>query len=79
MAIKLLCMVRQVTLNRVYTEQVLEYLGYQICHSEQEVRTQLAEQNFAYLPLDVISPVLSELISLEMSWDCVHPFILWPV
>ena len=40
------------TLNRVYTEQVLEYLGYQICHSEQEVRTQLAEQNFAYLPLD---------------------------
>ena len=24
------------TLNRVYTEQVLEYLGYQICHSEQE-------------------------------------------
>ncbi|WP_252059109.1 glycosyl transferase family protein [Acinetobacter sp. AHP123] len=53
------------TLNRVYTEQVLEYLGYQICHSEQEVRTQLTEQNFAYLPLDVISPVLSELISLR--------------
>ncbi|EYS05942.1 glycosyl transferase family, helical bundle domain protein [Acinetobacter baumannii 26016_5] len=53
------------TINRVYTEQVLEYLDYKICHSEQEVRTQLAEQNFAYLPLEVISPVLSELISLR--------------
>lgn len=43
----------------------MEYLDYKICHSEQEVRTQLAEQNFAYLPLEVISPVLSELISLR--------------
>ncbi|MDP0822551.1 hypothetical protein Q8F76_27470, partial [Klebsiella pneumoniae] len=31
----------------------------------QEVRTQFAEQNFAYLPLEVISPVLSDLISLR--------------
>ena len=53
------------TLNRVYTEQVLEYLDYPICHSEQDVRAHLAEQNFAYLPLEVISPVLSELISLR--------------
>jgi anthranilate phosphoribosyltransferase len=29
------------TINRVYTEQVLQYLDYQICHSEQEVRKQL--------------------------------------
>ena len=53
------------TLNRVYTEQVLEYLGYPICQSEQEVKTQLQLQHFAYLPLHVISPVLDELISLR--------------
>ncbi len=53
------------TLNRVYTEQVLEYLGYPICQSEQEVKAQLQLQHFAYLPLHVISPVLDELISLR--------------
>ena len=53
------------TLNRVYTEQVLEYLGYSICHSEVEVEQQLQERHFAYLPLDVISPILAELIGLR--------------
>lgn len=53
------------TINRVYTEQVLEYLGYPICQSDVEVEQQLAERNFAYLPLDVISPILSDLISLR--------------
>lgn len=53
------------TLNRVYTEQVLHYLGYFICQSEQDVQKQLELCHFAYLPLDVISPVLSEMISLR--------------
>lgn len=53
------------TLNRVYTEQVLEYLGYPICQSEQDVKAQLQLKHFAYLPLHVISPVLDELISLR--------------
>lgn len=53
------------TLNRVYTEQVLEFLGYPVCQNQQEVKQQLAQQHFAYLPLDVISPVLSDLISLR--------------
>ncbi|NHC04818.1 glycosyl transferase family protein [Acinetobacter sp. 187] len=53
------------TINRVYTEQVLEYLGYPICQSDVEVEQQLAERNFAYLPLEVISPILSDLISLR--------------
>lgn len=53
------------TINRVYTEQVLEYLGYPICQNEQDVREQLDQQQFAYLPLEIISPVLSELIALR--------------
>ena len=53
------------TLNRIYTEQVLQYLGYSIAQSEQEVISHLEQHNFAYLPLEVISPVLSELIALR--------------
>ncbi|MGK9156382.1 glycosyl transferase family protein [Acinetobacter radioresistens] len=53
------------TINRLYTEQVLEYLGYSICQSEQDVQYELEQHNFAYLPLEEISPVLSDLISLR--------------
>ena len=53
------------TLNRLYTEQVLKYLGYSICQSEQDVQYELEQHNFAYLPLEAISPVLSDLISLR--------------
>ncbi|RKG35636.1 glycosyl transferase family protein [Acinetobacter guerrae] len=53
------------TINRVYTEQVLEYLGYPICQSEQDVKQQLKQQHFAYLPLEAISPVLNDMISLR--------------
>jgi anthranilate phosphoribosyltransferase len=53
------------TLNRVYTEQVLEYLGFPICQNQDEVEQQLQQRNFAYLPLEVISPVLSELIAFR--------------
>lgn len=53
------------TMNRVYTEQVLEYLGFPICQNESEVKQQLAQHNFAYLPLSVISPVLEDLINLR--------------
>ncbi|QCO22578.1 glycosyl transferase family protein [Acinetobacter cumulans] len=53
------------TLNRVYTEQVLEYLGYPICQTDTEVETALKQSNFAYLPLHAISPILSDLIALR--------------
>lgn len=53
------------TLNRVYTEQVLDYLGYPICQNQTDVAQQLADRHFAYLPLAVISPVLDELIGLR--------------
>lgn len=53
------------TINRLYTEQVLTYLGYSICQNQAEVQQQLEQQHFAYMPLHVISPVLSELIELR--------------
>lgn len=53
------------TLNRIYTEQVLEDLGYSICLNEDDVALQLQAKNFAYIPLDVISPILSDLIALR--------------
>lgn len=53
------------TINRVYTEQVLEFLGYPICQNQNDVQAQLQQSNFAYLPLHVISPILSELIALR--------------
>lgn len=53
------------TINRVYTEQVLQYLGYSICQNENDVAEQLDKHNFAYLPLNVISPILSDLIGLR--------------
>lgn len=53
------------TINRIYTEQVLEFLGYSICQNQQEVALQLQAKNFAYLPLEYISPILSDLIALR--------------
>ncbi|MDO5542887.1 MAG: glycosyl transferase family protein [Acinetobacter sp.] len=53
------------TINRLYTEQALQYLDYPICQNGLDVEQQLVQRNFAYLPLDVISPILSELINLR--------------
>ncbi len=53
------------TINRLYTEQVLEFLEFPICQNSDDVETQLQEKNFAYLPLEVISPILSDLINLR--------------
>lgn len=53
------------TINRVYTEQVLEFLEYPICQNEDEVKAQIAMRNFAFIPLEVISPILSDLINLR--------------
>ena len=53
------------TINRLYTEQALQYLDYPICQNELDVEQHLVQRNFAYLPLEVMSPILSELINLR--------------
>lgn len=53
------------TLNRVYTEDVLTYLGVPICENQTDIEQALDTQNFAYLPLRIMSPVLDEIIQLR--------------
>ncbi|AOA57865.1 glycosyl transferase family protein [Acinetobacter larvae] len=53
------------TINRLYTEQVLQALGYPLCETATAVAEQLQLHNFAYMPLAAISPVLDELIALR--------------
>lgn len=53
------------TINRIYTEQVIEYLGYPICHDHKCVEAALSQKRFAYIPLSFISPKLSEMIQLR--------------
>lgn len=53
------------TMNRLYTEDVLPVLGFPACQSVDDVTKALNEYNFAFLPLSVLSPKLSELIDLR--------------
>ena len=53
------------TINRLYTEDVLPVLGFTPCQSTDEVEKALDEHNFAFLPLSVLSPKLSEMIDLR--------------
>ena len=53
------------TVNRIYTEQALSALGYPTCNSHAEVEAELQRCHFAYIPLGLISPKLSEMIQLR--------------
>lgn len=53
------------TLNRVYSEQALDVLGIGVASSFADAAAQLDRNNFAYLPLDVMSPPLAKIIDLR--------------
>lgn len=53
------------TLNRIYSEQVLDVLGISAASSFADATAQLNRNNFAYLPLQVMSPALAEIINLR--------------
>lgn len=61
------------TQNRLYTAQVLEFLGYPICKNQTEIQQQLEQQRFAYMPLQYLSPVLAELIQLRSLFGLRSP------
>ena len=50
------------TSNRLYTEQAVLHLGLQSCQSRSDIRTHLLSQNFAFVPLELLSPTLDRLI-----------------
>ncbi len=53
------------TPGRVYTREALRRLGLPVAASFEEAASHFASRNFAYLPLEAISPVLAELIELR--------------
>ena len=53
------------TPGRLYAQDVLEALGVPVAQSWQEVEQQLDSAHFAYLPLEKMSDVLGELMTLK--------------
>ncbi len=53
------------TPGRVYTRECLEHLGFPIAASFDEAAVHIGAHNFAYVPLEVMSPKLKELIELR--------------
>ena len=53
------------TPGRVYTQETLEQLGVPISPTLSAAADQLVSHNFAYAPLEALSPVLRELIQLR--------------
>lgn len=53
------------TPERLYAEQVIAALGLSIAQKWADVEAQLDSQNFSYLPLEAMSPVLGELMTLK--------------
>ncbi|GAA5006105.1 glycosyl transferase family protein [Acinetobacter puyangensis] len=53
------------TSNRLYTEDALKYLGYAICEDIRDVKNHLNKKNFAFIPLQLLSPKLAEMIQFR--------------
>ncbi len=53
------------TPGRLYTRDALDALGFPVLSSLDEAATHLDKENFAYVPLEVLSPKLKELINLR--------------
>ena len=53
------------TPGRVYTHEIMELFGLPIAGSLQEAANQVRETGFTYIPLEVLSPRLRELIELR--------------
>lgn len=53
------------TPGRVYTDDVLKTLGFPIAASLAEAAAQIAARNFAFTPLEVLSPKLQEMMELK--------------
>jgi len=51
--------------NRLYTQNILAYLGFEIATSVEFAKKQLVEQHFSYLSLEHICPKLHEIIELR--------------
>ncbi len=53
------------TPGRVYTQEVLEAFGFPIANSLEQAGEQIEADNFTYVPLEILSPILRELIDMR--------------
>lgn len=53
------------TEGRVYTRDTLKLLGLPVSTSFDEVNRQIEQNNFAYMPLEVMSPLMHEIIQMR--------------
>ena len=53
------------TAGRIYTQNVLKFLGIDYATSLQEAKRQIAKRRFSYLPLEYFCPRLYEIIELR--------------
>jgi anthranilate phosphoribosyltransferase len=53
------------TNGRIYTQDILPFLGIEYAKSVEEAAAQIKESNFSYLPLEYLCPKLHEIIELR--------------
>ena len=53
------------TAGRIYTRDALQVLGLPYANSFQEASDQIQQNNFAYLPLEAMSPIMHDIIQLR--------------
>ena len=61
------------TPGRIYTRETLQKLGFPIARSFDQAVAHLAASNFAYVPLEVLSPKLRELIEMRPTFGLRSP------
>lgn len=61
------------TINRIYTEQVLQYLGYPLCEDIEQVTQQLDQRKFAFMSLEQLCPKLAEMIQFRQLFGLRSP------
>jgi len=61
------------TPGRIYTRETLQKLGFPIARSFDQAIDHLAASNFAYVPLEVLSPKLRELIEMRPTFGLRSP------
>jgi len=53
------------TPGRIYTRDALQFLGLKVAENLSQAADQIASSNFSYIPLEILSPKLKEIIELR--------------
>jgi len=53
------------TAGRVYTKDIINKFGISCCENMEQVKTSIAENNFAYMDIEYLSPLMHKIIELR--------------